>query len=328
MGRYTAEPTMKDGFCIMVLQDTRNAAVAEINSEKGNNLISFECEGRQVIAPPSSLQSFKEDLFTNFKYGTPILSPPNRIKKGRYSFKGKEYNLPLNEPPNHHLHGEICSKAWEVVDYGVSDEEGAYVTSRFRYASHPEIMKYFPHALSFSITHRLHQGCLHLNGTIINEGEDEAPFAFGLHPYFSIPFESGEEVMLHVPAKAEWPVTNEAFVTGKPSVTEFCQSLNKGVNIADYPKLGCALVSMKEEGDRTCRIEMMDSSYTIAYQFDHQFPFLVLFRPDWSSAYSLEPYTYVTDAFNLPYDHELTGAKGIQAGATMHFKTRLWVEST
>jgi aldose 1-epimerase len=327
LGRYKAEPTMKVGFSIIVLSDFDSDATAVINTEMGNNLIQFESGGYPVISPPISLNSFKDDLVTNFKYGIPILSPPNRIKKGRYNFQEKVYHLPLNEPPDHHLHGELCSKAWEIVDFGASDEQGAYVTSRFRYAKHPEIMQYFPHPLSFTVTHRLHNGCLQLSGTIVNEGMDEAPFAFGLHPYFTVPFENEEEIKLHVPAAAEWPVTNEAFVTGEPSVTEFSQSLNKGINIANYPKLGCSLLSL-EQGDRTCRIEIMNRGYSIAYQLDHQFPFLVLFRPDWSSAFSLEPYTYVTDAFNLPYAYEVTGAKGIQAGEEIAFITRLWIEST
>jgi aldose 1-epimerase len=276
--------------------------------------------------PPSSLFSLKNDAFADFKYGTPILFPPNRVKKGSFSFRKRRYNLPLNEPPDHHLHGEICSKAWEVVAFGASEDQGAFITSRFRYASHPEIVEYFPHAISFMVTYRLYNGCLHFNGEIQNEGEDEAPFAFGLHPYFSVPFEEGEDIVLKLPASAEWPVTNEAFVTGKPSVTEFSRSLNDGISIANYPQLGCSLLSLNE-GDNTCRIEMRNRCYTLAYQVDRQFPFVVLFRPDWASAYSIEPYTYVTDAFNLPYEPELTGAKGIKPGEKICLATRLWIES-
>jgi aldose 1-epimerase len=316
---------MKDGMAVIELTDAERDSVAEIVPDVGNNLYRFESGGRQVLVPPASVSSFKNVDLADFQYGTPILFPPNRVKDGRLSFKGREYRLPLNEPPHFHLHGEICSRAWEVIETGASDEGGAYVISQFRYAEHPEIMAYFPHPLTFTVTVTLHEGRLEMNGTIANEGEDEAPLAFGLHPYFSIPFDSGEEIKLQVPATAEWPVTNLALVAGEPEVTAYSRSLSEGVSIADYPQLGCNLLTLAG-GDSTCRMEMKDRGYTIAYRFGPEFPYVLLFRPDWSSAYSLEPYTYVTDAFNLPYEHELTGARGIGAGETFSFSTSMWVE--
>ncbi|WP_239619046.1 aldose 1-epimerase [Cohnella mopanensis] len=325
MDRYAANRIMKDGMAVIELTDAGSDSVAEIVPEVGNNLYRFESGGRQVLVPPASVSSFKNVELTDFQYGTPILFPPNRVKNGRLTYKGREYRLPLNEPPNFHLHGEICSRAWEVIETGASDEGGAYVISQFRYAEHPDIMAYFPHPLIFTVTVRLLEGRLELNGTIANEGEDEAPLAFGLHPYFSIPFDSGEEIRLQVPATAEWPVTNLALVAGEPSVTDYSLCLKEGVSIADYPQLGCNLFTLSG-GESTCRMEMKDRGYTIAYRFGPEFPYVLLFRPDWSSAYSLEPYTYVTDAFNLPYEQERTGARGIEAGETFSFSTSMWVE--
>lgn len=326
MGKYGAGPELKEGFSIIKLTDEGSRSSAELLPAIGNNLYRFTCGGYEVLVRPTNLNSFALESDEVFKYGTPLLSPPNRVKKGRFIFKGREYELPLNEPPDHHLHGEICAKAWEVIGYGASEEEGAWVTSQFRYAEHPEIMAYFPHRLIFTMTYRLRDGRLYLEGGIANEGVEEAPFAFGLHPYFAVPFGSAEEIALRLPAAAEWPVTNQAFVMGTPEESAFSQGLREGLPIKNYPLLGCSLISMGQAADRTCRIEMSDRGYTIAYQFDQTFPYVVLFRPDWAEAYSLEPYTYVTDAFNLPYEHELTGARGIRAGEQVRFTTRMWVE--
>lgn len=326
MSRYGAEPSLRKGFSIIRLTDEESSSSAELIPAIGNNLYSFACSGYEVLMSPSSLNSLSQESNGVFKYGTPLLSPPNRVRNGRFLYMGREYKLPLNEPPDHHLHGEICSKAWEVIGYGASEEEGAWVTSQFRYVDHPEIMAYFPHMLVFTMTYRLKGGRLWLEGVIGNEGVEEAPFAFGLHPYFAVPFGSGEEIALRVPAAAEWPVTNQAFVMGKPMETAFSQGLREGVPIENYPVLGCSLISLAQDVDRTCRIEMKNQGYTIAYQFDQTFPYVVLFRPDWASAYSLEPYTYVTDAFNLPYEHELTGARGIRAGEQVQFTTGMWIE--
>ncbi|MEV5027500.1 aldose 1-epimerase [Paenibacillus sp. LPE1-1-1.1] len=328
MSRYAATCEIREGLKVIVLTDAACKATAELLPAAGNNLYRFESKGHPVIMPPASLRSLKNEPFEAFKYGTPILFPPNRVKQGRFSFRGRQYNLPLNEPPGNHLHGEISSRSWEVIEQGASDHGGATVTSRFHYGLHPEMLEYFPHPLSFTVTYRLFEGRLMMDTKIRNDGEDEAPFAFGLHPYFSIPFKSGEQLALKVPAASEWPVTNEAFVMGTPAVTPFSQALKEGASMTDYPRLGCSLLALEdEEADHTCRIEMKDSGYAITYRFDRKFPFLVLFRPDWAEAYSLEPYTSVTDAFNLPYGHELTGARGIGAGEEIRFATSLAVEA-
>lgn len=325
MPKYSAAAEKEEGLPVIVLRDAEHEALAAIIPEIGNNLYRFTVKGSPVIQPPKHLPDFRKDPFVPFQYGIPILYPPNRIKNGTFTFQGREYRLPLNEPTNH-LHGEICSKAWEIRDYGASEETGAFVTCRFRYEDHPEMMAYFPHSLVFEVTYRLFEGALIMESSIANEGKDEAPFAYGLHPYFPIFADDGEEVKLHVPAAREWPVTNEAFVTGKPENTVFSGLLGKGVDLRNYPVSGCNLIEI-EDGNRICRIGMKSRGYTIAYRIDPGFPFLVLFRPHWASAFSLEPYTYVTDAFNLPYEHALTGARGIRAGEEFRFTNRLWVES-
>jgi galactose mutarotase-like enzyme len=133
---------------------------------------------------PATLGSLNTENFAAFKYGTPILFPPNRIKEATFRFRDRTYNFPVNEPPHYHLHGELCTSAWEIVEWGESDSQGATVMNRFRIVDHPEIFAYFPHPLTFAVRYTLLDGRLQMETTIVNEGIDEAPFAFGLHPYF------------------------------------------------------------------------------------------------------------------------------------------------
>ncbi|MCS7460926.1 aldose 1-epimerase [Paenibacillus doosanensis] len=322
----SVEQVVKEGLDIVVLREPATGSIAEIIPGIGNNLIRFESGDHPVIEPPARMQKLQQEAFAPFQYGMPILFPPNRVHKGRFSYRGREYGLPINEPPDFHLHGELCKRAWEIVEKGVSGDGGAYVTSRFSYASHPDLMAYFPHSLAFTVTYRLLAGRLYLEGAIVNDGEEESPLAFGLHPYFSLPFHRGRDIILHAPALEEWPVTSQAMVKGLPSQTEFSRSLNEGVSISEYSELGCSLVTLRE-GGATCRIDVPDNAYSILFRLGPEFPYLVLFRPDWSSAYSLEPYTYVTDAFNLPYESERTGARGLMPGETFRFATSMWTEA-
>ncbi|XID92326.1 aldose 1-epimerase [Paenibacillaceae bacterium WGS1546] len=326
MNRYETKEAKINGFSTVTLIDTIAQAEAEVTPDIGSNLYRFRSAGHSVILPPVDLETLKHEKFAVFQYGTPILFPPNRVKNATFTFRGQVYTLPLNEPPHHHLHGEICSRSWEVVEIGVSQHRGAYLTTRFRYASHPDILYYFQHPMVFTVTYRLYEGRLHMHAAVTNEGEREAPFAFGLHPYFSVPL-SDESVRLIMPAAAEWPVTREAFVTGQPEITPFSKALNEGIRLEDYPEGGCSLLSLPE-GQTLCRLEVPRRGYAIYYRFDTGFPYALLFRPSWEKAVSIEPYTAVTDAFNLPLDSSLTGAQGIAGGETRSFDNELWVEES
>lgn len=198
MPNYAAVNIHEEGSQVIELWDEAREAIAAVIPELGNNLYRFTVSGRPVIQPPAHLPDFWQDPFVPFQYGIPILYPPNRIKNGTFTFRGRQYRLPLNEPDNH-LHGEICSRVWEVLAYGASEEAGAYVTCRFRYTDHPEIVSYFPHELVFEVTYRLYEGALIMESSIVNEGKDEAPFAYGLHPYFPIFVEDGKRSCFRFP---------------------------------------------------------------------------------------------------------------------------------
>lgn len=324
MFQYAARSETREGFTVLELHDAATGSIAELVPDIGSNLYRFDSQGHRVIVSPDSLTSLRTGEFAIFRYGMPILFPPNRVKDGRFTYGGKDYELPLNEPPDYHLHGELCSRPWEVVGLG-ADSDGAFAVTRFRYSTHPDLLQYWPHEMEFTMTYRLCDGVLHVNASILNAGMSEAPFAFGFHPYFAVPFGSDEEIVLTVPATEEWPITNLSFVTGRPGATDLVERVNEGLDISDYPPLGCTMLTLAE-GDSVCRIAMKSRSYTIAYRLDEQFPYVLLFRPDWAQAYSLEPYTYVTDAFNLPFESSVTGVRGIGVGETIELQTAMWVE--
>lgn len=324
MSQYHVERVMKDGFEVVVLYDAATQSTVELVPQIGNNVYSFESRGRQVLESPPSLRYMIEDPFHAYYYGTPLLFPPNRIPGGTFTYKGREYRFPLNEE-KFHLHGEISMRPWELVACGASDERGAYAISRFKYRDHPDLLAFFPHALTFTIECVLKEGGFSLSGSIVNEGVDEAPFAFGLHPYFVVPFGQHTDIRLQMPAVSQWEVSNLALVQAPPAPTTFSDALPEGASIADFPQLSCAMFSLREGGAVT-RLQMKELGYSIVYATSREFPIMLVYRPEREASFSLEPYTYATDGFNLPYDSSLTGARGIAAGETISFRTTTWVE--
>lgn len=323
MNGYHVELIDNGDYTAVQLHDSSSQAKATILPGCGNNLIAYECRGKPVIVPPPDIHAFVSEADIRTWFGTPILFPPNRVKGGRFHFEGTDYDLPINEPPHHHLHGDLPRKPWVIDAYGAAEENGAYVTCSFHFKDHPDILAYFPHELSFTVTYTLYKGRLDMHIAAANQGRKRAPFAFGLHPYFAVP--AAEACTLSVPAAQQWPITPLSFVTGEPLATVLCEQFRQGVALADYPELGCTLLTLSED-DRTCRFDMKEAGYRIAYELDRSFPFVLLFKPSWAEAFSIEPYTYVTDAFNLNYPKELTGARGIDPGEELHLSTGLWVE--
>lgn len=321
--RYEIRRSTAEGLAVFELVDRQTAGKAEVVPEIGNNAIRFESGGRSILESPADLANFHIEP-NYFRYGTPLLFPPNRIRDGEWTYRGKTYRLPLNEPPDYHLHGRIAAMEWKVVEFGASEQSGAFVVSRFRYAEHPDMLETFPHPIAFTFTYRLKDGKLRLEGTIVNEGEEEAPFAFGLHPYFSFSCDP-EDVAVTLPAKHEWPVTPLSFVTGLPAETAFSRLIAaEGVRLGDFPPLSCRMLELRE-GEAVCRMACERDGYAIEYRLDGSFPFALLFRPDWSQSFSIEPYTCLTDAFHLPYDAARTGVRGIAPGETFAFATSVGI---
>lgn len=324
MDRYLIKKKHRGDERTYILQDQQTKTEAEVIPGVGFNLFRYETAGQSMILSPPSLEGLKEKTEAHFKYGTPILFPPNRVKGGTFTYKGKTYQLPLNEPTNH-LHGEICYRPWKVVERGASDEEGAYLTAQFRYRDHADLLSYFPHPMVFTLTYRLSNGQIHLKGSIRNDGEEEAPFAFGLHPYFVLSPLNQEQIEIVLPAAEEWPVTQDAFVTGLPQVTDLSKELNKGVPLTKFPAGSCWLFRLQNH-HQPCMIRNHQTGMALAYQVDPSFPFVILFRPVWADSISFEPYTYVTDAFNLPWDNNVTGARGLSTDQEFKFETKIWNE--
>ncbi|WP_179298793.1 aldose 1-epimerase [Evansella halocellulosilytica] len=322
--RYKLTKKVVEGIETLVLTDKETHTECEIVPSIGNNLIRFSHQGESFISIPPSVKKMKDEV-TCYQYGSAILFPPNRVKKATFSYQNKTYHLPKNEDPNH-LHGELCFKPWQVVDTSCDESNGCSITSQFKLQHHPTMMNYFPHDLTFTLTYVLKDGILELTGMVENQGEDESPYALGFHPYFPIPKGNEEQVHLRVPAIQEWPVTNEAFVEGLPRETNFSQAVAKGMTLEGVNALDCWLISLDQDEDAICEIYYTNTGKKLTYKLDSKaFPFLVIFKPDWTSAISLEPYSYVTDGFNLPWSHDRTGVKGIKPSEQIDFHLSIQV---
>lgn len=311
-----------DGYSAVVLVDRAADSRAVVVPGIGCNLIRCRLQGREVIEGPPNLAVLRS---RSAEFGVPLLWPPGRIPGGTFVFHGKKYTFPVNEGTNH-LHGEIRHLPWQLVTLEANEQEGATVTAEFRFERVDAVFAYYPHPVVLRLTYRL---CgRRLSGILeaVNEGDSEAPLGFGLHPYFSFRGDPGQ-VELAASVDLQYDTTEGGFIRHKPAHTSLCDRLAGGMPLSRLPSDIDHFVFRMNEDRRACSIFRKTEGIRLHFQFDNSFPYLVVFKPKWADAVSLEPWSSISDAFNVPLQPEWTGAAGLKPGERRKFCWTWNVES-
>ena len=301
--RYSVQSEDFHGHTVYVLQD--GDAQARVLPSVGNNCISFVIpKGDETIEllfvppDPETLQGRASG------YGVPILFPwPNRVDEGKFSFDGKDYQLETPGPGEHASHGYVHTRSWNVVATGASAGEGAWITSLFKSADYPEIDEYFPFPFEAQVTYRLKDGVLVHEFEGINVGDGDMPMGLGIHPYFPLPLtDAGDRDVctVQMPASTYWPLRDDPIPTGEILTVEgTVYDVREVTALKDryYDNVWSGVTLT----DGWSRSEYVDpqAGVKIAMEADDAFRELVLYAPDSRPIVCFEPYTCVTNAFNL-----------------------------
>jgi aldose 1-epimerase len=109
-------------------------------------------------------------------YRGALVAPwPNRIAGGRYTYEGRQLQLPVNEPKRDAaLHGLVCEQPWTLVS---SEPSGI----RLRHAIRPSAG--YPFSVLLEVTYRLDDAGFHTEVSATNTGDHTAPYGICPHPY-------------------------------------------------------------------------------------------------------------------------------------------------
>jgi aldose 1-epimerase len=241
--------------------------------------------------------------------GIPILFPfPNRIRDGKYTFAGKEYQLPTNDSTKKNaIHGYAPRYPWRIVDQGATDF-GAYVSGEFRPSiDAPEVEKFWPADYGFHVTYRLGHHTLTIETKVTNRSSSILPFGLGFHPWFRFPFASQEgdisRYRFHMPAHSLWKL-EESLPTGEkiPIPEELDWSRPKLLGNVTLDTVYTDLFDVDDpQGKMHLRAELRHADTLGALQIwtTADFRDMVLFTPVHRKAFCIEPYTCPTDAIHL-----------------------------
>lgn len=135
-------------------------------SREGGALTELKFGSRDLVEPRISPQYFCGALLAPW---------PNRIRDGKYSWKGHDFQAPVNEiARNNNLHALVFDREWSMVE----QTQSSVILSLSVKKSAA-----YPTDLDFFVTYSLLTEGLHWQINSKNVGKSSAPFGVSVHPY-------------------------------------------------------------------------------------------------------------------------------------------------
>ena len=167
-------------------------------------LLSWQVGGRELLLTHSP-----EDMGEGYQ-GKTILPWPNRIDHGRYTFGGKNLQVPINEPKRQAaLHGLLSFVEWDLVRH---DKDRVVLS----YLVHPHYG--YPFSLGFEIEYAVGSDGVTSTLTARNAGSTDAPFGTANHSYIAASDGKIDSIEFELPASTYYQTNDRLIPTGTAPV--------------------------------------------------------------------------------------------------------------
>lgn len=310
---------------IAILTDPATGGTARIATELGLNCFDFEASvDGQSVKVIDSAEGFENGDKPVSHSGIPVLFPfPNRIRGGKFSWEGTDYELPESlvgyEGSGNAIHGFCLDRPWRVLEQTESSLKAEFQTS----VDAPERLPLWPADAYIQIEYSLNNNCLRADILVRNPDSKPLPWGFGTHAYFRLPLADGaaDECTVSAPAHKCWELES-CLPTGRVVSPPKAAELNDSPRFGDI-KLDDVYTNVEaENGVITCEIMDGAAGLRVVQRCDDSFREIVAFTPPWTTAVCLEPYTCTTDAINLQQQGVDAGLRILGPGESW----RGWIE--
>lgn len=296
---------------VVLLEDPVTGSTAKIATDLGFNCFEFIAKlDYEEVSVIDSANGFADGGCPPSHSGIPLLFPfPNRIRGGKYSWDGKDYELPeslvAHEGAGNAIHGFCLDRPWRVVSQSESSVTAVFQISR----DAPERLPLWPADGEIEVTYSLSNSSLKADVTIRNPGQQPLPWGFGTHAYFKLPLGQATDAAnctIYAPTSKCWSL-QDCLPIGST-----CDAAD-GAKLNESPAYGSVELDdvytnvESQDGVVTCRVVDENAGLQMIQTCDDSFREIVAFTPPWTTAVCLEPYTCTTDAINLQQ-------KGVDAG--------------
>ena len=221
----------------------------------------------------------------------PLLFPANRTANGRFTFEGRTYCLPINEPAfGNHLHGLMYNAPFSVSDANENQVTAVYENQGDRY----------PFPFRMGITDVLTENGWNRTLTLVNTGIAAMPYTLAFHTAFAEP----DIFRVEIGARHE---RNATFVpTGKTEeMTRTEEKYRTGIS----PK-GLAVSGYYNAAGSHARLD--DVIFDMSPNFDQR----VLFNGGGHRGFlCIEPQAGMVNGLNMPFGHKV-----LQPGQTEKYE--------
>lgn len=230
-----------------------------------------------------------------------------RIKNGRFRFYGTEFLLQLNFGTHpHSIHGVGWQSNWQLQDQ--ADDR---IVLGLDYLGGG-----WPFRFEASQVLSLRGGDLHHELGITNASDRPMPAGLGMHPYF--PRHGGARLRADVPYV--WRTDD----TCLPVERIACPPNWDLSRDADVAALKCD--NQFEPWDRQARISWPADGMAVTLSASDDLDRLVVYAPEGTDFFCIEPVSHMTDAFNHTADGQpaaQTGMRELHPGETWRVWMRL-----
>ena len=291
------------------------AYTAVIDLKRGANCISLRnAEHNAVI-----LREPPEELDNPYLYGMPILFPVNRISGGEFTFEGRKYSFPINEPATGcHLHGTLHETEFSLVE-----KTDSKVCCVYRADTEKPYLQ-FPHSFAVRIEYEISRNGLHQTTLIENLSESNMPVLLGFHTTFNARFSPGEgAVYVKVPVLAEYERNMKNYLpTGnKPCFDSVSTALNNGT----FDPYSVPTSRHYRSDTEKMVIYDKDNDLSIVYENDKGLPFRLIYNGNADGYICLEPQTSLANSPNSPFSRDEAGFGWLAPGKTVSYTSRICV---
>jgi aldose 1-epimerase len=284
-------------------------AELEVAPDKGGCITAFRWRNGDTVLDWLRPAPACRDLSPTESACFPLVPYSNRIRGGRFRFRGRDFRLTPNFPPSpHSIHGHGWQVPWAVAEAG--EEE---LLLRYEHAA-PD----WPSSYRAEQRFALRDEALHVELAVTNLGRDPLPAGLGLHPYFP----RSPLCRLSARVGRMWATDGEVMPTALSDPLPGGDP-NQGLRPDDIPLDNCFTGF---GGQAT--IHWPERRAEMVIDVDPALNFLVVFTPPGESYFCAEPVSHSTDAINLAgSDSAVTGMKILEPGerfaATTRFLPRL-----
>jgi aldose 1-epimerase len=264
-----------------IISGTRHAVVTEV----GATLRSFSVDGRDVV------RGFGVDEMSRAGRGQNLIPWPNRIRDGRYTFRGDTQQLPLTEPARHNAsHGLARYVPWVLVE-----KKTDAVTNRVHIHPQPG----WPGTLQAMITHRVGEDGLTVTVEATNMGAEELPYGYGAHPYLTVGEATVNEVAVTVPGVSYLEVDDRLLPVKISPVDGTTYDLRGGPVLGSVI-LDTAMTDLSRDSDGRWRVKLQLGDRYAELWGDETMRWTQIFTggPNRDGSIAVEPMTCGPDAFN------------------------------